>query len=135
MAAAAYERSQHLAVLDAEGSSHPPHNYLGITETFKKFRAEFLTLSPLIDPRGRRVVIRETNFPKFLNLRHKDPKRQRKAHTILEEIDAGTFHEENYEYEMERLRSLFWIPDVIGDPDAIYKMKPGSVACRLKRST
>jgi len=125
MAAAAYERSQHLTLLDAEGSLHPPHNYLGITETLQKFKAEFLPLSPLIDPRGRKILIRKTNFPKFLNLKPKNQNTQKKAHTILEEIEGGTFRQEDYVFEQERLQSLFWIPDVICKPDAIYKMKPG----------
>lgn len=125
MAAAAYERSQHLSVLDAEGSPHPKHNYLKIGDTLEKFKAEFLPLSPLIDPRGRKILIRRTNFPKFLNLRHKDEKKQKRAHTILEEIEAGSFVETDYFFEQDRLQSLFWIPDVICKPDTIYKKKRG----------
>jgi hypothetical protein len=123
MAAAAYERSKHLSVLDAEGSLHPEPNYLDIPGTLRKFKAEFLPLSPLIDPRGRRILVRRTNFPKFLNLRYGDETRQRRAHTIIEEIESGSFIEADYLFEKERLRSLFWIPDVICKPDAIYKKK------------
>jgi len=79
LAAAAYERSQHLSVLDAEGSPHPPHNYLGIADSLKKFDADFLPLSPLVDPRGRRGRILKNNFPKFLNLRLKDGVQQKRA--------------------------------------------------------
>ena len=125
MAAAAYQRSNHLAVLDADGSLHPEPNYLDITRTLQKFKAEFLPLSPLIDPRGRQILIRRTNFPKFLNLRHKDENQQRRAHTILDEIEAGVFIEADYLFENERLRSLFWIPDIIRNPDAIYRKKKG----------
>jgi hypothetical protein len=125
MAAAAYERSQHLSVLDGAGSPHPAHNYLTISDTLLKFRKEFLPLSPLIDPRGRKILIRETNFPKFLNLSHKDNDKQKRAHTIIEEIDAGEFLEAEYMFEQERLQSLFWIPDVIQRPDAIYMKKKG----------
>jgi hypothetical protein len=112
-------------VLDAEGSPHPQHNYLKIGDTLEKFKAEFLPLSPLIDPRGRKILIRKTNFPKFLNLRPKDEKNQKRAHTILEEIEAGSFVETDYFFEQDRLQSLFWIPDVICKPDAIYKKKGG----------
>jgi hypothetical protein len=125
MAAAAYERSLHLSLLDAEGSYHPEHNYLGFADTLRKFKAEFLALSPLIDPRGRRILIRLTNFPKFLNLRPKDQLQRKKAHTILEEIESGTFVETDYSFEQERLQSLFWIPDVVCRPDAIYRKKNG----------
>jgi hypothetical protein len=125
MAASAYERSQHLSVLDAEGSPHPAHNYLDIADTLHKFRADFLPLSPLIDPRGRKILIRETNFPKFLNLRPTDKDSSKRAHTILEEIDSGKFLATDYSFEQERLQSLFWIPDVICKPDAIYRKRKG----------
>jgi len=133
MAAAAYERSNHLAVLDAEGSLHPEPNYLDISLTFQKFKAEFLPLSPLIDPRGRQILIRRTNFPKFLNLRHKDENQQKRAHTILDEIEAGTFIEADYLFEKERLRSLFWIPDVIRNPTPSIERRRALELWRRKR--
>lgn len=135
MAAAAYERSQHLSIIDAVGTPHPPHNYLGIADSLKKFEADFLPLSPLVDPRGRRVRILKNNFPKFLNLRFRGGAQQKRAHTILGEIETGTFHEGEYIWEQERLQSLFWIPDVIRNPDAIYKKKKNFGLLRLKRCT
>jgi hypothetical protein len=109
--------------LDAVGSPHPPNNYQTIPETLQRFKSEFLPLSPLVDPRGRRILIRATNFPKFQNLKPKDVRRPKRAHTILDEIGDGSFRLEEYDFEEERLRSLFWIPDVICRPDAIYKKK------------
>lgn len=125
MAAAAYERVEHLAILDGEGSTHPGHNYLGIVDTLKKFQTDFLPLSPLIDPRGRRIMIIQNNLPKFLNLRVMDGKTPKKPHTMIEEMEAGTFKEDDYIWEQDRLQALFWIPDVIRNPDAIYPKKHG----------
>ncbi|HEY0308405.1 MAG TPA: hypothetical protein VGB94_09610 [Acidobacteriaceae bacterium] len=125
MAAAAYTRSQHLSVLDAEGSLHPPHNYLNVADTLQKFKAEFLPLSPLIDPRGRKILIIKNNFPKFLNLRPMDKNRPMRAHTMIEKIETNTFVETEYAFERDRLQSLFWIPDIVCRPDAIYRKKKG----------
>jgi len=41
----------------------------------------------------------------------------------VELIEAGTFCEEEYEVEKNRLLALFWVPNVIRDPDAIFKVK------------
>ncbi len=68
-------------------------------------------------------MVLATNFPKLLNLKHRHE--LRKAHTILSEIENGSFVETDYSFERERLQSLFWIPDVLCRPDAIYKMKQG----------
>ena len=125
MAASAYEESQHLAILDKEGSPHPPQNYLGVCETFAKFKSEFLPLCPITDVLGRKIFIRRNNFPKLLNLRMARNAAPRKAHTILEEIEAGTFVEGDYVWEQDRLQALFWIPDMISKPDAIYKKRRG----------
>ena len=125
MAAAAYEESQHLKVLDGTGNLHPPQNYLGVAETFAKFKEEFLPLFPITDILGRKVLIRRNNFPKLLNLRTKDVSVLKKAHTILEEIEAGTFIEGDYVWEQDRIQALFWIPEIIVRPDAIYRKRRG----------
>ena len=125
MAAAAFEQSLHLSILDGEGSAHPPQNYLSIPDTLAKFRTDFLPLSPLIDPRGRKVDVITSNFPKFLNLCQKDETRKKRAGFVVNEIKAGKFIEDEYNWEPERLRSIFWISDVILDPDAIYLKKQG----------
>jgi hypothetical protein len=125
MAGAAYEQSRHLSILDADGSTHPPHNYLGVAATFAKFKTDFLPLSPLIDPRGRRISILQNNYPKLLNLAVKAGKSPQKAHTIIEDIESGRFVEADYVWEQDRLQNLFWIPDVIQDPDAIYRKRRG----------
>lgn len=124
MAAAAYEQAEHLSILDGVGSAHPGQNYLGIVDTLKKFQADFLPLSPLIDPRGRRTMIMQNNFPKFINLCVKSGKMPKKPHTIIEDMEAGRFNEEDYIWEQDRLQSLFWILDVVQNPDAIYTKKP-----------
>jgi hypothetical protein len=125
MAAASYERADHLSLFDADGTPHPPWNYASIAETLTKFRADFLPLCPLRDPRGRKIQVRANNFPKFLNLKPKNAATLKSAGTILTDIADGAFVEEDYNWEEDRLQSIFWIPDVIKDPDAIYTKKKG----------
>jgi hypothetical protein len=122
MAAESYEKTQHLTIFDAKGASHPPNNYLGVTETFRKFKRDFLPQGPLRDPLGRKILIRLNNFPKLLNLKMKNGTKK-KAHTVIDELERGLFKEEEYTWEQDRLEALFWIPEMLGNPDAIYRKK------------
>ena len=62
-------------------------------------------------------------FPKFLGMQVREGFFPKKPSTIVELIEAGTFCEEEYEVEKNRLLALFWVPNVIRDPDAIFKVK------------
>lgn len=105
-----------------QGRNHPPYNMLSVEETYAKFKAEFLPLCPLTDRLGRSIKIEATNFRKLLNLKHKILGPQARAWQIIEELEKGTFDIANYEPLAEdRIRTLFWVPEVIMDPDAIYK--------------
>jgi len=44
-----------------------------------------------------------------------------KASKIIEAIKNGTFDGTAYKCETDRIKTLFWIPDVLSDPDAVYK--------------
>jgi hypothetical protein len=105
----------------ARGRKHPPYNMLSVQETFAKFKAEFLPLCPLTDKLGRIIRIETTNFRKLLNLKHKALGVQARAWQIIAELESGTFDLANYEeIQQDRIRTLFWIPEVITDPDVIY---------------
>jgi hypothetical protein len=112
-------------VFGAAGVGHPPHNYLRVADTYVKFKKEFLPVCPLVDPKGRRISVRLHTFPKLLNLDVKPGFSPKKPHTIVEHLEAGIFKEEEYELEQDRLQALFWVPDVVGDPDALFPKKKG----------
>jgi hypothetical protein len=124
---AALPEHDHKLLFYALGRKHPAYNELGVTETFAKFTEEFLPLCPLEDPLGRDIKVTPINFRKLINLKHKTLGDDAKAWKIVEEIEQGTFDIANYELPDDRIRTLFWVPDAITDPDAIYKNNHCSV--------
>jgi hypothetical protein len=121
--AAAFPQVEHQLVFFEKGSPHPPYNELDCYETLKKFCAEFLPLSPFKDPRGKQVSIVKGNFPKLVDLDHKTLAREDfSASKIVECIENKTFDLNHYKsMESARMRTLFWLPEVLCNPDAIYK--------------
>src|SRR5258708_15794404 len=104
----------------AQGRKHSPYNMLSVEDTYTKFRADFLPLCPLTDRLGRTIKVEAINFRKLLNLKHKTLGPLARAWQIIEELEKGTFDIANYEpLEQDRIRTLFWVPEVITDPDAI----------------
>jgi hypothetical protein len=113
----------HAQVFHARGCKCPKFNWLGVEETFERFCREFLPLCPLVDPRGKQVRVLKSNFPKLADLEHATlDRKQFPASRIVECLENGTFHEGDYKASRrERMQMLFWIPEVIANPDAIYK--------------
>lgn len=105
----------------APGRKHPPYNDLGVLDTFSKFKNEFLPQCPLKDPLGRQIQVGTINFRKLLNLKHKELGDAARAWKIIEEIEEGLFDASKYDLPRDRIRTLFWIPEIIIDPDAIYR--------------
>lgn len=122
IAAVAVPEMEEYPLFYATGSPCPPYNHAGVLETFERFCSEFLPQCPITDARGRIIKIRKGNFPKFLNLKVTKglPK---KAGTIVGELDSGAFDESMYEWAADRIQALFWVPDVLRNPDAIFKVK------------
>jgi hypothetical protein len=112
--------SAHWLLFHKPGAPQPPLNHLSVAETYRKFESEFLPRCPIIDPRGRQIRIRKSNFPKFLNLTVKLSFAPKKPSTIVDLIDRGSFDETEYDWARDRIQALFWVPDVLADPDAIY---------------
>jgi hypothetical protein len=121
--AAAFPQVEHQLSFYEKGSKHPPYNELDCCGTLEKFCAEFLPLSPFTDPRGKQVKIVKNNFPKLVDLEHKTLTREDfSAAQILKCIENKSFDLDHYmPMESARMRTLFWIPEVLCDPDAIYK--------------
>lgn len=111
------------SVFYGKGSKHPGYNELGIPESLEKFCADILPASPFIDPRGKPISIIKTNFPKLAGLQHATlPKEEFCASEIIQCIEARTFQLGDYDPGRDdRCRTLFWLPDLLCNPDAIYK--------------
>ncbi|SRR6266700_4348265 len=107
----------------ARGSKHPPYNQLPVKETLGKFCAEFLPLSPIIDPRQKPIAVVKGNFPKLAGLKHKTLSREDyPARKIVAAIENGTFDAGDYVSGLDdRIKTLFWLPELLRDPDAIYR--------------
>lgn len=108
-------------VVYEKGSKHPPYSDLDVTESFLRFEAEMLPLSPLTDPRDKKIQIIENNFPKFLNLEPKKQGDPARPIVLVRALKAGTFNPDKYNWERDRIRDLFWVPEVVTQPDGIYK--------------
>lgn len=103
------------------GRKPQPYNDLSVEETYQKFKSDFLSLCPLTDKLNRVVKIDAINFRKLLNLKHKTLGAAARAHMVIKELENGTFDKDNYDWANDRIRTLFWVPEVITDPDAIYE--------------
>jgi len=117
---------EHRRFLYEQGRKHAPFNDLSVEQTYAKFKAEFLPLCPIKDKLGRLVKVEATNFRKLLNLKPKSGMTKR-AWKVVNELESGTFDVDQYVFELDRIRTLFWIPEVLSDPDAVYKNGHGTV--------
>jgi hypothetical protein len=113
----------HWLLFDEVGAQPPPTNQLSVQDSLALFKKDFLPQCPIVDPRGVRVKIVYYNFPKFLNLHVRKGFQPKKPSTIVDYIAQGKFVPAEYEWLDERLQTLFWVPNVIRDPDAIYRKK------------
>jgi len=107
----------------AKGSKHPPYNELSVKESLERFRAEFLPLSPILDPRQKPISVVKNNFPKLAGLEHRTLGREEfPAREIVAAIENNTFAAGDYNAGRDdRIRTLFWLPELLRDPDAIYR--------------
>jgi hypothetical protein len=119
--AAVAPKAAHLLRFHARGSKHPPCNTLNVFESFDKFVEEVLPLSPIGDPRKKKVKIIENNFPKFLNLEPRKKGDPARPILLVRMIKARTIDLDAYQWERDRIEDLFWITEVLKSPDAIYR--------------
>jgi hypothetical protein len=121
--AAALPDVEHQLAFYAKGSLHPRYNDKDIPESLKQFCADILPAAPFVDPRKKRISIEKENFPKLIHLEHKTlSKEELRASQIVKSIEDGSFNLDDYSIEdASRISTLFWLPEVITDPDAIYQ--------------
>jgi hypothetical protein len=101
------------------GAKHPPYSNLNIEESYARFCQEMASRD-YTDERGTVISILEVNFPKLLNLKLASNNRNAKASRVLDSLRKGEFDASIYTYERDRITTLFWIPQVISDCDAIH---------------
>jgi len=121
--AAAFPQVEHQLVFYARGAKHPPYNEMSVPDTLIRFCQDILPLSPLVDPLNRRVSIVKGNFPKLVDLEHGTLRKEDfRASEMIKCIENRTFDPHHYQIpDSSRMKTLFWLPDVITDPDAIYR--------------
>jgi hypothetical protein len=121
--AAAFPEQDHKLLFYKQGAKRAAYNELSVLETLKEFCSGLLKLSPFVDPRGKYIKIVEGNFPKLCGLVHATLSRDEfSASEIVSAIREGTFDLGDYDpVRDDRMRTIFCIPEVLTDPDAIYK--------------
>jgi hypothetical protein len=102
-----------------------PGNFKGtIQEAFTRYCAEYAGRD-FEDPRGVCVTLLEENFPKLVKLRFQPdggkPSQRARAKAVLKSLREGNFDESrHFSEQLPRLRTLFWIEDVICRPHGIH---------------
>jgi hypothetical protein len=106
-----------------EGANALPYCQLDILSAFRKYCGGCADCD-IEDPRKVSVSLFEENFPKLLKLWLKPngqlPARKARAKAVIPLLRAGTFNQDLYTWQDVRLRTLFWLEDVIREPDGIY---------------
>jgi len=107
----------------ANGAQHGGYFKGGITDAFRQYAAEFAN-KDFYDPREIAVTLLEENFPKLIKLMYRArpnlPGRRARARVVIPQLKSGTFDEaKHYSEQPIRLRTLFWIPEVIQSPNGI----------------
>lgn len=110
---------EHVALVKPAAAKHPPYCVATIEECYARFCQE-IAGKDYADQRGKAVSILEENFPKLLNLKVISSGQKAKASKVLNSLRNGTFDSSIYGYERDRLATLFWVPEVICDSDAIH---------------
>jgi len=103
----------------------PPNNkYTSIAELFQQFQSQ-LEGTCVIDPCGEENRFFVENFPHLVKMEFYNEKIgewvDAKATVAVEQLRAGTLNESKYRIgDPSRPRTLFWVTDIISDPDEIH---------------
>ena len=105
----------------------PNYRFLTITELYQQYRVR-LEGSCVTDPLGREVQFFAENFPHLVKLEFYNVKVSgwvaASAARAIEQLKASTFDESRYRIgDPSRPRTLFWVPDILQNPDNIYDNK------------
>jgi hypothetical protein len=99
-----------------KGAICPPYCFGSVRGIFSQYETR-LVGTYVSDPLGTRVWFMDYNFPKLIQLQFKGKKAR--AQKAIEHLRRENSSEEDYSYDSSRLSTLFWIPELIKDPDSI----------------
>jgi hypothetical protein len=103
----------------------PPNNkYQSIAELFQQFETQ-LEGTCVLDPCGEENRFYAENFPHLVKLEFYNEKLgewvDAKASLAVAQLRAGILDESKYRIgDSSRPRTLFWVPDIISNPDEIH---------------
>ncbi len=106
------------------GAQCPPYCFSSIESAFRRYEAE-LVGTYVLDPLGTRVWFMDYNFPKLIQLCFQGSKA--KATQAIKHLRVEPAAVADYTWDQSRFSTLFWIPDVIANPDAIHPNKHGRI--------
>lgn len=101
-----------------------PTDRLSVQELYGRFCRE-LDDTSVLDPLNQYVHFRIENFPYLIKLEYYNKKLQRwvpaKATVVIPMLANGAFDESGYRCDKSRAKTLFQIPDILANPDAIHE--------------
>lgn len=100
-----------------KGAPCPTYCFCSIAGMFQRYEKE-LVGKFVSDPLGTRVWFMDYNFPKLIQLQFRGTKAR--AHKAIQHLRTDKPDEKEYSYDRNRFSTLFWIPDIICDPDTIH---------------
>ena len=105
------------------GAICPPYRCGDVAGIFEEYERE-LAGKTFTDPCGEKVSFFDFNFTKLVQLQvtsvSAGGRFKAKSARFLKEVRSGHFEEGNYTWDVNRAQTLFWIPDVIQNPDSIH---------------
>jgi len=107
-----------------QGAPCPPYCYCSIAAMFRRYEKE-LVGTYVQNPLGTRVWFMDYNFPKLVQLKFRGNKAR--AQRAIAHLRAHNPDESEYECDSNRFSTLFWIPDIIIDPDSIHDNAHGTI--------
>ncbi len=115
-------KSQLLAMYPQPPECPAKHSYSSIAELYAAFQ-KTLEGKLFTDPAGKVATFLAEDFPHLVKLEYLDPKQGRwveaRAKAAIPQLQSGTLEESRYRIGDEsRPRTLFWIPEIIGNPDS-----------------
>jgi hypothetical protein len=105
----------------------PNYKFSTVTELYQQY-ATRLEGSSVTDPLGRDIEFLAENFPHLVKLEFYNAKTRAwvkaAAAVSVAQLKSKTLDETRYRIvDLSRPRTLFWVPEVLQNPDAIYDNK------------
>jgi hypothetical protein len=107
------------------GAPCPTYCYSGIAAHFERYVNE-LVGKYVSDPLGVRIWFMDYNFPKLIQL-HFNGNKARASKALEHFRSENKNNETGYTCDPSRFSTLFWIPNILEDPDSIHTNAHGKI--------